>query len=185
MRPAIHNAAARQHTGGPSPVPGRGGNRNERSRKPDPSDIETEIAGLFARSTQELRLAWRKWRRTEPPLGLSRDLLIRALAYDLQERAHGGPRAALRRRMRRLAGDWEKGALSADAGVVPKIGPTLLRTWRGQTHTVLVSENGFEYEGQRYPRRQLGDHAALIEQLNLVIGCTSRISSSGLHEPEW
>ena len=26
----------------------------------------------------------------------------------------------------------------------------LVRQWRGHTHTVLVTENGFEYDGQRY-----------------------------------
>jgi len=26
----------------------------------------------------------------------------------------------------------------------------LVRQWRGHTHTVLVGEEGFEYEGQRY-----------------------------------
>jgi hypothetical protein len=76
--------------------------------------------------------------------------LIRALAYDLQERAHGGLSPVLRRRMRRLAGDFEKGALSAETGAVPKTGTILLRQWRGCTHTVLVSEDGFEYQGQRY-----------------------------------
>ena len=150
MKPAIHDASARQYAGGPSPVPGRGGNRKDRARKPGRSDVEAEIAGFFDRSTLELRLAWRKLHRNEPPFGISRDLLIRALAYDLQERAHGGASAALRRRLRRLAGDLEKGILSANAGVAPKTGTTLLRAWRGQTHTVLVNENGFEYEGQRY-----------------------------------
>jgi hypothetical protein len=91
MRPAIRNASARQHSGGPSPVAGRGGNRNERARKPALSEIETEIAGLLDRPTPELRLAWREFYRTGPPLGLSRDLLIRALAYELQQHAHGGP----------------------------------------------------------------------------------------------
>jgi len=150
MKPPIHDASARQPSGGPSPVPGRGGDRNDRARKPGLSEVEAEIAGLLDRSTQELRLAWRKWHRTEPPLGLSRDLLIRALAYDLQERAHGGLSAALRRRMRGLAGDLEKGDHCVDAGVVPKTGTTLLRAWRGQTHSVLVREDGFEYEGERY-----------------------------------
>jgi hypothetical protein len=150
MKPAIRDASARQDYGGPSPIPGRGSNRNDGARKPGPSDVEAEIAGLLDRSTEELRLAWRKWRRTGPPLGLSRNLLVRALAYDLQERADGGPSAALRRRMRRLAGDSEKGALCVDAGVVPKTGTTLLRAWRGQTHSVLVREDGFEYEGERY-----------------------------------
>jgi hypothetical protein len=149
MKPASHDASARQHTAGPSPVLVRGGNRNDRGRKPSPSDIEAEIAGLLNRSTQELRLAWRKWRRTEPPLGISRDLLIRALAYDLQERAHGGLSVALRRRLQTLARASEKGALSVDRNI-PKAGTTLLRAWRGRTHTVLVQKDGFEYEGQRY-----------------------------------
>jgi hypothetical protein len=150
MKPAIHDVSARQNTGGPSPVPGRGGNRNDRARKPGPSDIKAEIAGLLDRSTQELRLAWRKLHRAEPPFGMSRDLLIRSLAYELQQRAHGSPSLALRRRLQTLAGGWERGARSVDPSVVLKAGSTLVRQWRGRTHTVLVGENGFEYEGQRY-----------------------------------
>ena len=111
---------------------------------------EAEIARLLDRSTQELRLAWRDLYRTGPPLGLSRDLLIRALAYQLQERAHGGASAALRRRLQSLAGASAKGALAVDTGIVPKAGTTLVRQWRGHTHTVLVHKDGFEHEGQRY-----------------------------------
>ena len=88
--------------------------------------------------------------RSGPPLGLSRDLLIRALAYDLQERPHRGANAALRRRLQRLAGASENGALAVDTGIVLKAGTTLVRRWRGHTHTVLVGENGFDHEGQRY-----------------------------------
>src|SRR5262249_51785606 len=144
MKPAIHEASARQHSGGPSPVPG------PCAVVSGTAAVEAEIAGLLDRSTQELRLAWSQLHRTGPPLGLSRDLLIPALVYDLQERAGGGPRAALRRRLRRLAGGSEKGARSVNTGIAPRIGTTLLRAWRGRTHTVLVRENGFEYEGQRY-----------------------------------
>jgi hypothetical protein len=150
MTPAIPDASARQHAGGPSPVPGRGGNRNGRARKPDLSDIAAEIAGLFDRSTQELRLAWRKLHRTEPPLDVSRDLLIRALAHHLQEHAHGGASVALRRRLQTLAGASERGACSFDPGTVPKTGTTLVRQWRGRAHAILVREDGFEYEGQHY-----------------------------------
>jgi len=103
---------------------------------------------LLDRSTQELRLAWRKFHRSEPPLGLSRDLLIRALAYQLQERVHGGASAALRRRLQSLASASGNGAV--DPGIVLKVGTTLVRQWRGRTHTVLVHKDGFEHEGQRY-----------------------------------
>ncbi len=150
MKPAIHDASARQYAGGPSPVPGRGSNRNDQARKPGLSEIGAEIAGLLDRSTQELRRAWRKLHRSEPPFGMSRDLLIRSLADDLQQRADGTPNLRLRRRLRTLATASEKGALSFDPGVVLKAGMTLVRQWRGHTHTILVREDGFEYEGERY-----------------------------------
>ena len=146
----IHDASARQDPGGPVPALGRGGDRNNRPRHPGTAEIEHEIAGLVDWPTHELRLAWRKLHRTGPPLGLSRDLMIRTLANKLQERVHGGPSLALRLRLQSLAGGLEKGAVSFDPGIVLKTGTTLVRQWRGHTHTVLVREGGFEYEGQRY-----------------------------------
>ena len=83
-------------------------------------------------------------------MGLSRDLLIRALAHQLQARTQGGASPALRRRLQTLAGEFERGSGSFDPALVPKTGTTLVRQWRGRTHNVLVCEDGFEYEGQRY-----------------------------------
>jgi hypothetical protein len=150
MKPAVDDAWARQHSDGPSPVPGRGGNRNSQARKPDPSDVEAEIAGLLDRSTQELRLAWRKLHCTEPPFGISRDLLIRALVHQLQEQSYGGTGRALRRRLQTLTGEREKRGASFDPATVLKTGTTLVRQWRGHTHAVFVRDDGFEYEGERY-----------------------------------
>ena len=76
--------------------------------------------------------------------------MIRALAHQLQERAQGGAGAALRRRLRSLATEFEKGSASFASGAVPKTGARLVRQWRGRTHTVVVGESGYEYEGQRY-----------------------------------
>jgi DUF2924 family protein len=150
MKSPTAEASARQHSGEPSPVLSRGGDRNNRARNPVIAEVEGEIAGLVDQSTHELRFAWRKLLRTEPPLGLSRDLMIRVLANKLQEHIHGGPSLALRRRLQTLTGDFEKGALSIDPGVVLRTGTTLVRQWRGHNHTVLVREDGFEYEGERY-----------------------------------
>jgi Protein of unknown function (DUF2924) len=133
---------------GRRPLPVEAATGSDRARKSALSEIETEIAGLQDRSTAELRLAWREFHHAGPPLGLSRDLLIRALAYELQQRAHGGPSLALRRRLQSLAGASEKGAV--DPGIVLKAGTTLVRQWRGHTHTVLVHKDGFEHEGQLY-----------------------------------
>jgi hypothetical protein len=83
-------------------------------------------------------------------VGLSRDLMVRALANKLQERAYGRPSLAMNRRLNTLAGEFEKGSSSFNPGVVLKTGARLVRQWRGHAHTVLVLEDGFEYEGQCY-----------------------------------
>ena len=149
MKPAIDDASVRH----------RNANQHDRLRRPDITEID-QIAGLANRSTQELRVAWRQLHRTGPPLGLSRDLLIRALANQLQEQSYGGVSRALRRRLQTLAGEFKRGNGSFDPGLLPKTGTTLVRQWRGHAHTVLVCEDGFEYEGQRY--RSLSVIAARI-----------------------
>ena len=150
MTPPTDDATARQHSGEPSPIPGRGSNRTSRSGSADIIGVDRQIAELLDRSTQELRLAWRQLHRTGPPQGFSRDLLIRALAHQLQERAAGGTSQALRRRLQTLSGELEKRSASIDPGIMPKTGTTLVRQWRGRGHTVLVRDDGFEYEGERY-----------------------------------
>jgi Protein of unknown function (DUF2924) len=151
MNPPVHDASARQHSGEPSSGLGSNDGREDRLQHPEQAELEfCEIAGLVDRSTQELRRAWLTLHHTGPPLGLSRDLMIRGLADKLQQRAHGGPSRALQRRLQILAGEFEKGARSFDPGIILKTGATLVRQWRGRTHTVLVREDGFEYEGRRY-----------------------------------
>ena len=148
MKPAIKEAL--QHSCEPSPVRHWNGNRHDPRRRSDLTEVERQIAGLANRSMPDLRVAWRQLHHTGPPLGLSRDLLMRALANQLQERSYGGLSRALRRRLRSLARASENGAMAVDPGLVLKTGTTLVRQWRGRTHTVLVHQDGFEHEGQRY-----------------------------------
>src|ERR1700756_2139164 len=150
MKSTINDASPRQRAGGPSPVRSRGGDWDNRPRRPDIIAVERQIAELVDRSTQDLRMAWRELHRTEPPQGLSRDLLIRALAHQLQEQTHGGTSRAQRRRLQRLAREFEKGSGSSNLGIVLRTGTTLVRQWRGHIHTVLVREDGFEYDGRHY-----------------------------------
>ena len=149
MTPPTHDGSARQHSGEPSPIPGSSGNRS-RPGGADVAEVDRQIAGLLDCSTSELRLAWRQLHRTGPPQGLSRDLLIRALAHQLQERAAGGASLGLRRRLQIVAGEFDKRNGSFHPGIVRRTGTTLVRQWRGHAHTLLVREDGFEYEGQHY-----------------------------------
>src|SRR5215813_5138794 len=150
MTPPTDDASARQRSGGPSSGLAGRGHANERPRGADNAEVDRQIAELGDRSTDELRIAWRQFHRAEPPHGLSRDLMIRGLANQLQERAAGGSGRALQRRLQLLTGEFEKGARSFRPGIVLKPGTSLVRQWRGHTHTVLVREDGFEYDGQRY-----------------------------------
>ena len=116
------------------------------------SPLDVEIAALQGAATHDLRIAWRRLYRGEPPRCMIRDLLIRAIAYRMQERVHGGLAPATKRRLRGLVAEIEaKGTEAFDPGIVLKPGARLVREWAGQMHTVVVLENGFDYDGERYP----------------------------------
>ena len=87
----------------------------------------------------------------QPAPRLSRNLLARAIAHRTQEKALGGLRPATARRLRRLAGGIEGGGANArSAGPALKPGTRLLREWRGETQVVVVTDDGFVWNGNRY-----------------------------------
>src|SRR5580704_16458467 len=113
--------------------------------------LESEIAALDGLAAHDLRIAWRRLHRDKPPRCMSRDLMIRAIAYRMQERAHGGLAPATRRRLRAVVGEIEtKGTGAFDPGIVLKPGIRLVREWGGHMHTVIVREDGFDYDGECY-----------------------------------
>ncbi len=116
------------------------------------TDIAKEIAELAELTTSRLRERWRRLCRTEPPVGISRDLLIRASAYQIQEIEHGGLSRAVKRRLRALAQKMGSDA-SPSFGPVSSLKPgaKLIREWHGNTYSVIALEDGFDFEGKRYP----------------------------------
>jgi hypothetical protein len=62
----------------------------------DSRAIEGEITRLRSLGLEDLRREWRRLNHAEPPR-ISRDLLVLALGYRLQEIAHGGLGKATRR----------------------------------------------------------------------------------------
>ncbi len=115
-------------------------------------DIAEAVARLSALTIFELRNEWRRLHRMAPPMRLSRDLLIRAIAYKLQERAYGGLSKTVARKLQQTSTDpSRRGEAKTAQPISLKPGTRLVREWRGATHMVLVHADGVEWRGQRYP----------------------------------
>lgn len=114
-------------------------------------DVAAEIARLGVLTLFELRAEWRRLHRMQPPMRLSRDLLIRGITYKLQERALGSLSKSLMRKL-------ESRGVSPQGGsdrkpvlpIILKPGTRLVREWHGVTHTVLFHADGVEWKGQQY-----------------------------------
>jgi Protein of unknown function (DUF2924) len=114
-------------------------------------DVSEQIVVVQQLEMVGLRAEWRRLFRTQPP-SLSRDLVMRAIAYRLQEVAHGGLAKATVRKLGSLAAVLEAdGEIGLVSGPQIKPGAQLVREWRGRTHTVTVTEESFDYDGRHHP----------------------------------
>jgi len=115
-----------------------------------PDGLSQKIAALNDLTAQGLREEWRRLYRVQPPR-LSRDLLIRTVAYRMQELAYGGLSKATQRRLAALTKELTAtGAIIVARDLRLRPGARLVREWRGRTHTVAVTADGFEYAGKFY-----------------------------------
>ncbi len=130
-----------------------------RRRAADQEGLARDLARLPDLPLDLLKQRWRELYDAEPPARLGRALLTRAIAYRLQERAAGGLKPAVARLLARVGAD-----IAARRPVVPsaaaKPGTRLLRNWQGDTHEVIVLENGVCYRGRTY--RSLSEVARAI-----------------------
>ncbi len=112
--------------------------------------IPDRIADLEALSTPDLRLQWEHAFGRPAPKRTSRDLLLRAVTYHLQEQAKGGLSKVALRRLARLADANGENSPPPPAAPRLKPGSRLVREWRGEAHQVTVLDDGFDYRGTRY-----------------------------------
>ena len=97
----------------------------------------------------ELRALWRRLYKTEAVPRLSRELLVRAVAYRMQEVASGGPRLELQRQLRQVGLELQQtGRLRIRPQLKP--GTRLMREWQGRSYEVLVLDDGFSWQGTHY-----------------------------------
>jgi hypothetical protein len=120
-------------------------------QKVDPVAIERELDRIRSLGLQGLRDEWRRLHRSEPPK-ISRDLLVLALGYRLQEIKYGGLSKSTRRKLLTMAKAMRtSGRVGPTPSLSLKPGARLIREWRGRTHSVTVTDDGFEYAGASYP----------------------------------
>ncbi len=114
-----------------------------------PEALARQLAELESASTADLRARWERAYRHPAPKRASRDLLLRALAYHIQERAEGGLSKAALKRLAHLADPkGNDGRPPRPPRLRP--GTRLIREWRGAVHQVTVGEDGFDYRGAKY-----------------------------------
>lgn len=101
-------------------------------------------------SLDELHDEWRRLYKSEPPK-ISRDLLAMGIAFRRQDIEHGGLGKATLRKLQTLARTLrDTGRVGPAPGLTLKPGARLIRKWHGRTHTVTVTEDGFEHGGISY-----------------------------------
>jgi Protein of unknown function (DUF2924) len=149
--------------------------------------IERELDRIRSLGLAELRLEWQRLYLSEPPR-ISRDLLVLALGYKLQEIRHGGLGKSTRRKLQTIAkGLRETGRVGPAPSLSLKLGARLVREWHGRTHTVTVTEDGFEYAGTSYPsltriaRKITGAHWSGPRFFGLAAAGTERPRNGGRH----
>ena len=113
--------------------------------------IQKQLEELPGFQSSELKEMWSRLYGSAPPKRMSRELMIRAIAYKLQEKAYGGMSSTARRKLAKLVAQYEtRGKITLPSIPLFKPGTKLIREWQGNTHSVIVLENGFEFEGERY-----------------------------------
>ena len=113
--------------------------------------LDAELKALPNLPRSDLQARWVELYGTPCPIRISRPLLIRALAYRMQEQVLGGLDRVTQRRLDRATADLAAGRTFATAGAKMKPGIRLLREWNGKVHEVIVLEKGVQYRNQSWP----------------------------------
>ena len=113
--------------------------------------LASDLAALDDLPLNKLKERWSDLYGSACPPGMSRNILVRAIAYRIQERALGGLDRSTRRRLDRAAADLAAGRNPAPFAPKIKSGTRLLREWQGKVHEVIILDKGVEYRGESWP----------------------------------
>ena len=98
---------------------------------------------------EDLKAEWAR-RFGAPAPNLSLELLRLGIGFKLQEQRLGGIGRGTRSVLRQAAHRAGKGAVPKPLPRKFSPGTRLVRDWHGAGHTVIVTEDGFEYDGKHW-----------------------------------
>lgn len=112
-------------------------------------NMERDLEALSGATLVEVKEEWRNVFGTHAPGTMSRKLMIRALAHELQSRALGSLKPKLRKQLKRII---EQEAPLPGKSTAPPLQPgtRLLREWRGVCHCVDVTDDGFRWDNKTW-----------------------------------
>ena len=113
--------------------------------------LAAELKDLGGLNTDELRQLWTALYGIPPSPRISKELLVRAVAYRMQEEAHGGLGKSCRLQLGRLAKTLgDSGSLKVLKTRSFKPGTKLIRAWKGKVHEVVIAGDTYIWAGQHY-----------------------------------
>ncbi len=112
--------------------------------------LTAEIADLSKAGIADLRERWKTLFGKEPLGHIGRSLMIRTIAYRLQEMAFGGLKPSTQRVLDRIGVSRSEAALEPTPKRRASAGTVLIRQWQGVSHRVTVLDHDVVYRGRRY-----------------------------------
>ena len=114
-------------------------------------DVTQYLKELPGMGKAALSQQWQELFERPVPGGMRTELMVRMLAYKIQEQAFGGLNPRTRRRLDQMAAAISKDPKTTIANVARVApGTQLIRSWKGKTHTVKIEESGYLYQDHRY-----------------------------------
>jgi len=142
----------------PASSPNRG--RNSHRAGSGSEEVVSKVQQLLALDPAALKEKWKDLFSEDPSPQIGRSLLIRAIAYRLQQKALGSLKPSTQRILDRIsdghASVESKRAPSREANA----GTVLIRKWQGVSHRITVLDRDVVYRGRRY--KSLSEVARVI-----------------------
>jgi hypothetical protein len=109
-----------------------------------------EILSLSKLDIGKLRERWKAICGKAPCREIGRSFLTRAIAYRLQERAHGVLKPSTCRLLAHAAEENATGSSERPQTRMAQSGTILIREWQGIAHRVTMLDHGVSFNGKRY-----------------------------------